>query len=178
MKEAAEKEKEIARIEGNFDSEGEMITVVTDGRWPKRFYGNSYNALSGAATVIGNETKKVLWSATRNKYCVGCNRGITHICHKNFDGSSTGMESDILVEGFSKSLELYGLKYTTFIADGDSSVHKRINDSFPYKDKVKKIECRNHLLRNLRKKIRELSTYTKYNISARKKFTVKTKQKK
>lgn len=176
MKRAAEEEKEIARKEGRFDDEGEYITVVTDGCWSKRSYGNSYNALSGSATIIGNCTKKVIWSAVRNKYCSGCSRGVDHICYKNYNGPSTGMESDILVEGFSKSLQLYGLKYQTFVADGDSSVHKRINDSYPYKEKVKKIECRNHLLRNMRKKIKELATNTKYNISSRKKFTSKAKQ--
>lgn len=176
MKAAADEEKKIARDDGSFDDEGELITVITDGCWSKRSYGNSYNALSGSATIIGNKTKKVLWSGIRNKYCVSCCRGLEHTCSKNFDGPSTGMESDILVEGFSKSLELYGLKYHTFIADGDSSVHKRINDSFPYKEKVKKLECRNHLLRNLRKKIKEVAGNTKYNISARKKFTTKSQQ--
>lgn len=176
MKVAAEEEKQIARGEGKFDDQGEIITVVTDGCWSKRSYGNSYNALSGSATIIGHKTNKVLWSSIRNKYCLGCAKGTKHICHKNFSGSSTGMESDILVDGFRKSLELYGLKYLNFIGDGDSSVHTMINKSFPYREKVSKVECRNHLLRNLRKKVKELATNTRYNISGRKKFTAKNKQ--
>lgn len=81
MEVAAEEEKQIARTKGHFDDEGEIITVVTDGCWSKRSYGNSYNALSGSATIIGHKTKKVLWSSIRNKYCVGCVRGIDHIIH-------------------------------------------------------------------------------------------------
>ena len=33
------------------------------------------------------------------------------------------MENDIIVEGFSKAEEMNGLCYTTFIGDGDRSVH-------------------------------------------------------
>ena len=67
------------------------------------------------------------------------------------------MESDILVEGFSKSVSLHGLKYTKFIGDGDSNVYKKILDCRPYSDvTVEKIECKNHLLRNMCNKLKEI----------------------
>lgn len=64
------------------------------------------------------------------------------------------MEADGLVEGFRKSEELYGVRFTTLIADGDSSTYKRILNARPYKNlTVQKIECSNHLLRNFCNKL-------------------------
>lgn len=51
-----------------------LITVICDGSWPKRSYRNNYNSLSGAAIIVGYETKKVLFLGVRNKYCRICNR--------------------------------------------------------------------------------------------------------
>lgn len=60
------------------------------------------------------------------------------------------MEADAIVEGFRTSIEKRGLIYSTFIADGDSSVYKKIVQANPYPNIfIEKIECRNHLLRNL-----------------------------
>lgn len=72
------------------------------------------------------------------------------------------MEADIVADGFSKSLEMYGLIYNRVIADGDSNCYKRILDAHPYKhivvkNRVQKIECKNHLLRNYSRKIRDLA---------------------
>lgn len=56
------------------------------------------------------------------------------------------------------------------LGDGDSSVSKRLTEIMPYGPKliVKKIECRNHLLRNYGTKIMAMTTNTKYPISLRK----------
>ena len=63
------------------------------------------------------------------------------------------MESNLIVEGFKKSEELYGIRYNTVVADGDSSVYKKLLDARPYPTThIEKIECRNHLMRNVRKK--------------------------
>jgi len=73
-------------------------------------------------------------------------------CCKNWktpDGSS-GMEASIIVEGFKESEQVHGIRYHKFIADVDSNAYKRILDSRPYKNlTVQKVECRNHLLRNI-----------------------------
>lgn len=54
---------------------------------------------------------------------------------------------------------MYGIRYNKFVADGDSSVYKKILDSRPYKNlTVQKIECRNHLLRNFINKLKDLTT--------------------
>lgn len=67
------------------------------------------------------------------------------------------MESDAIVEGFKSSLEMHELIYKSVIADGDSNVFKAVTDNKPYQKEtvtVKKIECTNHLLRNLCKKLK------------------------
>ena len=86
-----------------------------------------------------------------------------HKCFKNWNGSSSGMEADIIVEGFSKSIELYGVKFARFIGDGDSNVYKKILDSRPYiETTVEKVECKNHLLRNMCNKIKDMVKNPKF----------------
>ena len=46
-----------------------------------------------------------------------------HECHKNWDGSSSSMETDIIVQGFKEAETKYGLRYTKFVGGGDSSVY-------------------------------------------------------
>jgi len=68
------------------------------------------------------------------------------------------MEADAIVEGFKTSLEKRQLIYSTYIADGDSSVYKKIILANPYPNVfIEKIECGNHLLRNLTIKIKEIA---------------------
>lgn len=38
-----------------------------------------------------------------------------HICFLNCNSSATGMEADAISDGFSKSIELHGLKYSKLI---------------------------------------------------------------
>ena len=71
------------------------------------------------------------------------------------------MESDIICEAFKQSIEKYGLIYKTLIADGDSSVYQTILDNHIYETHgviVEKIECINHLFRNIGTKYANLST--------------------
>lgn len=67
------------------------------------------------------------------------------------------MESDIIVEGFKRSMEMHGIIYKRLVGDGDSSVYNKLLESRPYGNVlVEKIECRNHLLRNFSKKIKDI----------------------
>ncbi|EZA60806.1 hypothetical protein X777_13639 [Ooceraea biroi] len=138
----------------------------------KRSYGSAYDSPSGVGAIIGYRTGKVLFVGIRNKYCVLCDmaeeRGLQvrkHKCYKNFDhnASSTRMESDAIVEGFKSSLEMHGVIYKTLIADGDSNVYNSIRHNAPYREKnivVQKVECTNHLLRNLCKKLKAIARTT------------------
>lgn len=140
----------------------------------------------------------MLFLGIRNSYCCICQRAlnkkiepINHQCFLNWKGSSTAMEADTILEGFLNSINMHGLKYnkligrcneyfyykletTTiiicFIGDGDSSVTKRLNEVLPYGNdfRVKKIECKNHLLRNYTTKLSAIAKQTDYPISIRK----------
>ncbi|EFN75128.1 hypothetical protein EAI_06864, partial [Harpegnathos saltator] len=109
---------------------------------------------------------KVLFIGIKNKYCTVCNvaelknmKPKSHKCYKNFyrNVSSTKMESNAVVEGFSKNIEMHGLIYKTVVADGDRNVYQSIIDNRPYKKqmvRIKKIECTNHLLKKLMQKVK------------------------
>lgn len=120
----------------------------------------------------------------RNKYCAACTRADNlevetkkHKCFKNWNGNSTAMESDIIVEGFCESKKMYGIKYHKVIGDGDSNVYKMILDTRPYDNlMVEKIECKNHLLRNFCNKLRDLARNSKLgHIDLRRKIGHKVK---
>lgn len=73
------------------------------------------------------------------------------------------MESEILVEGFKKSLEMHNLIYGRLISDGDANTYSKILQARPYdKFTVEKVECRNHLLRNFCNKLVAITSETKY----------------
>lgn len=74
------------------------------------------------------------------------------------------MESDIIVEGFRRSIDDHGLIYRYFIADADSSVYSKIqtNVAYPGKMAVEKIDCLNHGVRGLNSTIYGIIKNTAY----------------
>ncbi|XP_072389723.1 uncharacterized protein [Diabrotica undecimpunctata] len=164
---AGREELALAKEIGEVDSDGNgLITVIADGAWSKRSYKVNYDASSGVACIVGAKTGKILFVATRNKYCIICARAATknetvksHTCSKNWEGSSTSMETDIIVEGFKRSVEMHRLKYIQLVGDGDSSVYNSLCIKKPYGPNIliKKIECINHLLRNYCSRLRDLA---------------------
>ncbi|XP_047516704.1 uncharacterized protein LOC125057211 [Pieris napi] len=179
MEAAAKREKEAAIIEGRVKNGIPLVDVRADCCWSARSYGDNYKALSGAAVIIGRKFGEVLYIGVKNKYCLVCARakkkGVEakeHVCYKNYDGSSSGMESDIIREGFEQSLEMYGIIYARLIADGDASTYANILKANPYSNHVvQKIQCRNHLLRNMCKKLRAITKDLKYSKDHRKQLT-------
>lgn len=77
------------------------------------------------------------------------------------------MESALVVEGFEALKNKYDINICCFVGDGDSSVHKRLCERFPTKF-IKKIECRNHLMRNFDTKMVAIAKNTSLNIISRK----------
>lgn len=161
MEAAAMREKEAAIAEGRTKNGIPVIDVYVDGCWSARSYGTNFKV--------------------KNKYCLVCARAekkgqtcIDHTCFKNYSGASSSMESDIIVEGFQSSLSMYGVIYGRLIADGDSATYCKILKTNPYAHHnvtVEKIECRNHILRNLCKKLRSATKETKYALFYRKTLT-------
>lgn len=162
MKEGSEEEARIARENGEVDQDGiPQITVIADGAWCKRSYRSAYNAHSGAAYIVGQKTGKLLYLGIRNKFCAmfEVNPSKDNLCFKNWSGTSTSMESDIVLEGFKCSKEMHGIKYSHLVGDGDSSVFKKLQIDNPYGNyTIQKVECSNHLLRNYCKNLKLLAT--------------------
>ncbi|GBP66326.1 hypothetical protein EVAR_77944_1 [Eumeta japonica] len=184
MDEAAEKERNIAISEGKVSAKGTpIIDMIADGCYGKRSYKTNYSALSGAGAIIGKKTGAILYLGIRNKYCYTCDRAEkkkkpikAHPCFKNYSGSSTGMETDIIVEGFKQSIETHNLIYGRLISDGDSSTYNKILQIRPYQNEgitVEKVECRNHLLRNFCNKLKKMQSDTHYPAKHRKLITKK-----
>ncbi len=169
MKAAAEDEIRMAKDSGRVYADGTpWTTAVVDGSWCQRSYGHRYTAKSGCAVIIGHYTKKLLFLGMRSVYCAVCARAANegeepfkHACFRNWTGPSTQMESDIIVEGFRYCEREYGLRFKKFIGDGDSSVHKAIVDGVGYGLEVQKIECANHLVKNMTSALFELAKSAK-----------------
>ncbi|KAG5880691.1 hypothetical protein JTB14_024263 [Gonioctena quinquepunctata] len=116
MEEAEREEAEFARNLGD--------VVVADGAWSKRSYDVNYNAASGVGCTVGHRTGKSLHLGVRNKFCSTCNfhnrkelEIPQHKYFKNWIGTSTSMEADIIVEGIRCSITTHGLKYLTLVGD-------------------------------------------------------------
>ena len=83
----------------------------------------------------------------------GRNSGKKHTCFMNWQGPSTGIESDILVDAFRIAKSMHNLRYTRYVADGDSSTHSEIIARVPYGRNVEKIECANHACKCLKNRL-------------------------
>lgn len=94
----------------------------------------------------------------RNKFCYVCatahnkkKNPLEHTCFRNWSGSSSAMESDIIVEGFNQSIKMHGIRYKHFIADGDSSTYANLKMKVEYGNLIQKTECKNHVFKNYSK---------------------------
>ena len=168
---AGEEEKKLAQERNDIINGYPAITVIVDGGWSKRSHKHSYNAKSGVGVIIGKETKKLLYIGVRNKYCSICkvaeNKGEQpkeHTCFRNWSGSSSSMESDIIVSGFNAAEEMHGIRYMRVIGDGDSSVMSDIQQFVPvWGNMVVKIECANHAIKCYRNRLEKiLQDFPKY----------------
>uniref|UniRef100_A0A1X7U5M3 Mutator-like transposase domain-containing protein n=1 Tax=Amphimedon queenslandica TaxID=400682 RepID=A0A1X7U5M3_AMPQE len=127
MADNAEHEKNHAIEIDSFHQRIPAIKVIVDGGWSKRTHKHSYNAMSGVAVIFGHYTKKLLFLSVRNKFCSICaihdNKNAdppTCRCYKNWNGSSSAMETDIICEGYRMSETLYNIRYMFVIGDADS----------------------------------------------------------
>ena len=164
MIEAGKVEKQHAVDQKSYHRGIPAVSVVVDGGWSKRTHKHSYNAKSGVAVIFGCHTKQLLFLGVRNKFCSVCTVAKnkredppTHKCYRNWDGSSSAMESDILVEGFRISEQLHGVYYMRVIGDGDSSLMANIQQYVIYGPFVEKIECANHACKCYRNRLEELA---------------------
>lgn len=174
---ALEEEIRLAKECNSIDSAGNaLLTVEFDGSWEKRSYTNNFSSLAGAAAIVGLRTRKILYSAVKTKYCHICkmaeSRQVTprkHECRRNYEGPSSSMETQIIVEGF-KFCATKNARFNKYVGDGDSSTYKALRDLQLYKDpyiSIEKFECVNHLFRNFFKKFKALLSSTNHSIKGR-----------
>lgn len=178
QEEALTEEIQLAKEMNEVDSAGNaLIAVKCDGSWHTRSFGSNYTSLAGCAVIIGMRTNKILYMDVKNKYCHVCKIAQSnntppniHECNANYSGPSTGMENEIIVEGF-KYCEQKGARFNKFVGDGDSSTYKNLRDLRLYKNPtvfIDKFDCVNHLHKNFGKKYIALGSDTKFKIAGRK----------
>ena len=162
MIEAGKEEKRLAEERGDYHNGVPAITVVVDGGWSKRSHKHTYNAKSDVGIIIGKCTGKLLHIGVRNKHCTSCTQGIPkdkHDCYKNWDESSSQMETDIILEGFRAAEKIHGVRYMRFVGDGDSSVYPTLLTNVPEGGHdIKKIKCANHACKCYRSSLEKLVT--------------------
>lgn len=160
MLEAGREEKRLAERAGSYHEGVPAITVIVDGGWSKRSHKHSYNANSGVGIIVGKATGKLLHVGVRNKFCSACAQNIPkdqHRCFKNWDASSSEMETDAIVEGFLAAEKIHGVRYTTVIGDGDSSVYPSLIQQVPgWGHCIRKLECANHVCKCYRGSLEKL----------------------
>lgn len=103
------------------------IAAAFDGTWQKR----GYASLNGVVTATSFDTGKVLDIEVLYKYCQGCTkpqnkRGTHKSCVKNYEGPSSGMETNGILKIFQRSESERGVRYTKFLGDGDSSAYPTV----------------------------------------------------
>ncbi len=164
---AGKEEKRLAELRGDYHEGWPACTVVGDGGWSKRSHKHSYNAPGGVAILVGAVTGRLLYVGVRNKTCSICTvaKGQgkdppPHICYRNWDQSSTAMETDVILAGFHASEKMHGLRYMRYVGDGDASVMAALLERGPdYCQRgLKKLECANHVTKGIRGKLEKLVT--------------------
>lgn len=122
------------------------LCVAVDGSWQKR----GHMSLNGVLSVTSVDTGKVIDVSIMSKFCVcpGKNENIhKENCSANYRGTSGGMEVCGAVEVFSRSQQMYGVRYLEYLGDGDSKGFTAVNEKKIYGEQVEisKLECIGHV---------------------------------
>lgn len=138
------------------------IPVALDGSWQRR----GFKSLNGLVSVSSFDTGKILDVAVLSKFCQICttskNDPVEHICSKNYEGSSGGMEIAGAVQVFKNSVTR-NVRYTKYLGDGDSKAFETVQKEKPYGDQVtiEKLECIGHIQKRMGTRLRELKKKTR-----------------
>jgi hypothetical protein len=142
------------------NSLGLDIPIAFDATWQKR----GHVSKNACATITSFDTGKVLDVEVLSKYCHTCTLkkanadAPNHICMKNYDGSSGGMETVAAVSMFHRSQQTRGVRYTKFLGDGDSSAFITVCNSKPYNTDICKLECIGHVQKRMGTRLRKLKS--------------------
>ena len=166
MSEAAQDTKkkvlgeEAVGVNGSVD-----IRASFDGTWQRR----GYASLNGVVTAMSPQGK-CLDVEVLTKDCKACqtwkgNEGSyaykhwknEHICPINHEGSASAMEPVGVIAVYKRSIEKHGLRYTTYLGDGDSSSFGKVVESKPHSGvTLKKAECVGHVQKRVGKRLRDI----------------------
>ena len=138
----------------------------SDACYQKRGSQKSYNSLSGASTIIGVRTKKVINSALRCKQCKLCataqkdgRKPKAHKCQKNWDGSAKAMEPDMFCDMIS-SMKKKGLGLQAVSGDDDNTGFARAKLTID--PDLQKKKDKNHVRKGVTTKLFQLRNTKKY----------------
>ena len=134
--------------------------------WGQMSTGGGHAPLAESMSVLGVPvmtkksfvaTEKALGRSWRESLEESMKEAAGEEKRKNWDGPSSSMETDILVQGFKEAETKYGLCYTTFTGDGDSSVHANLVTQVPgWGHTIRKVECANHAVKCYRGALEKL----------------------
>ncbi|XP_014612682.1 PREDICTED: uncharacterized protein LOC106791518 [Polistes canadensis] len=144
-KKAVEKEKEKNEKHNRPTSH---LKVSGDGSWKKKDFKSSYSI----TTLIGCYSGKVIDLVIKSSRCLECNywknkenteeyregyEKHMSVCRLN---DQIAMEIESIKEMFLRSEELFGVKYSNYMEDGDSKMFQEILDINPYGDNFQVIQ--------------------------------------
>ena len=145
-----------------------QVAVSVDGKWQRRGHCSKI----GVVFVISIRTGEVIDYIVKSLFCHTCSKkdksaseyGQWYEKHKatcqiNHSGSSDSMEKAGATEIFLRSIDSRGLKYCTFVGDGDTGTYGIVRDKCKqvYGDEypVTKEECVGHIQKRMGSALRE-----------------------
>lgn len=155
------------------------LTVSGDGTWMRR----GHTSLYGVCTIIGANSGKILDVDVLSSFCQGCNswKGLktgdeyqkwlqehkdSGKCNRNHFGSAGNMEVEGIKKMFHRSEAENGVRYCSYIGDGDTATYPAICDSQPYGPDVTivKEECVGHVQKRMYSRLSKLKEKNKSTI--------------
>ncbi|XP_076088961.1 uncharacterized protein LOC143059360 [Mytilus galloprovincialis] len=131
----------------NYRKKGKHLVAV-DAGWQKKGSGRAYDSKSGHCSMVGPETGKIKNYSVRSKDCRVSSRAESrnespreHACYRNWEGSSKGMEADMVIE-MVKDVQSKGCTVDALVGDEDSTTIGRVRANIS--NSIEKISERNH----------------------------------
>ena len=129
-------------MRGFLQSQCSWMGVGTNGCTSSQGLGLSMDKKLASCGTLGSAISTVL-------HVLGASQK-SDVCYKNWNASSSQMETSIILEGFKNAERVHGVCYIRFIADGDSSVYPSLLQNVPvWEHATQKLEYANHTCKYL-----------------------------